>query len=270
MKRISLLAITILIAAPTIVKAHCYVPLRYRTHWSPYAFGLVSGNVRYSPYAFNTKNSGLVYGDVRYSPYAFGHKNSGLVVDSYSDYFRSRHGYYSYPTSPAPVTVVNRTCHSTCTSDSKCSDSDDRKSNSSYGEKLIAREQRSKILRDLRQQKNSVKEKDAKETICRYFKSRNIDDYKTHGLLRIDGKTVNVNFLFEDKNIMLTYWDMDEVQSLARQPGYKRNYLEKHEKEWRDFYKKYTQEGGKVYRITAANEKETLARLTLCSELNDG
>jgi hypothetical protein len=270
MKRISLLAITILIAAPTVIKARSYVPIRYRTRWSPYAFGLVTGNVRYSPYAFNHKNNGLVYGDVRYSPYAFGHNRSGLVVDSYSDYFRSRYYTYYYPQSPSPVMAINRGCSRACTSGSKRSNSTKQTSTVSYADKLIAREQKSKKLRNLREQKHSLKEMDVKETICRYLKSRNIDDYKMHGLLRINGKTINVNFLLTDKNIMITYWDLDEVKSLASEPGYRRDYLVKHEKQWRDFYKKYTQEGGKVFQITSADEKDIFAKLTLCSKLNEG
>jgi hypothetical protein len=270
MKRISLLAITILIAAPTVIKARSYVPIRYRTRWSPYAFGLVSGNVRYSPYAFNHKHNGLVYGDVRYSPYAFGHNRSGLVVDSYSDYFRSRYSPYYYPQTQSPVTVINRCCSYACISGSKHSDSTKQTNTVSYADKLIAREQKSKKLRDLREQKHSSKEMDVKETICRYLKNRNIDDYVMHGLLRIGGKTINVNFLLKDKNIMITYWNLDEVQSLASEPGYRRDYLVKHEQQWRNFYEKYTQGGGKVYQITTANMDEVLTKLTLCSELNEG
>jgi len=115
-----------------------------------------------------------------------------------------------------------------------------------------------------------AKEKDGKEIICRYLNSKNIDDFEMTGILRIDGKTVNINFLIRDKNIMITYWDLDEVQSLVQQPGYKRNYFEKHEQEWRNLCNKYTQTGGKVYPITSADENEIFAKLTLCPELNDG
>lgn len=90
------------------------------------------------------------------------------------------------------------------------------------------------------------------------------------GMLRIDGRTININFLLKDKNLLITYWDLDQVQSLLQQPGYHRSYFEKHEKEWKNLCNKYTQAGGKVYPITSADENEILARLTLCSELNGG
>ncbi len=115
-----------------------------------------------------------------------------------------------------------------------------------------------------------VKVEDGKEIIYRYLKSRNIDDFKMKGLFKVNNKTVSVDFLLRDKNIMITYRDLDQVQSLSQQSGYKRNYYERREKAWRNFCKQYQQAGGKVYQITSADEAEILAKLRLCPELNDG
>ena len=291
MKRISLFAIVILTIAPGVTKAYIYDygygSFRYRTRWSPYAFshkrsGLVSGYLRYSPYAFSHKNpSGLVDRDFRYSPYAFSHKNpSGLIHENagYSPYaFSYKHsglvadtGYRAcYRTCCAPVMVVHSVHNWPCAVSRKHSESSDETKNS-YEEKLIARRERIKQLRDSRKQINMAKENDGKEIIYRYLKSRNIDDFETKGLLKINNKTVNVNFLLRDKNIIITYWDLDEVQSLLQQPGYKRNYYERHEQQWKNLCTKYIQTGGKVYLITSADAKEILAKLMLCPELNDG
>jgi hypothetical protein len=265
-----------LMVASGVAKANIYgySSLRNRVRWSPYAFshkqsGLVSGYLRYSPYAFNHKNpSGLIDEYARYTPYAFSHKNSGLVYDAYS---RSCPSYYApyYRIQRAPVVVVHSVRQPPCAPNYKYSQSSN-KTNNSYRQKLIARRQRIKKLRDSRKQINMAKEKDAKEIICRYLNSRNINDFEMTGILRIDGKTVNINFLLRDKNIMITYWDLDEVQSLVQQSEYKRNYLEKHEQEWKNLCKKYTQTGGNVYPITSADENEILVKLMLCPELNDG
>ncbi len=276
MKRISLLTIVMLMVASGVANANIYgySSLRYRVRWSPYAFshkrsGLVSGYLRYSPYAFNHKNpSGLIDEYARYTPYAFSHKNSGLVYDSYS---RSYPSYYApyYRTQRVPVVAVHSVRQPPCAPNYKYSQSSNQAKNS-YRQKLIARRQRIKQLRDSKKQINIAKAKDAKEIIHRYLNSRNINDFEMTGILRIDGKTVNINFLLRDKNIMITYWDLDEVQSLVQQSGYKRNYLEKHEQEWKILCKKYTQTGGNVYPITSADENEILAKLMLCHELNDG
>jgi len=276
MKRISLLTIVMLMVASGVAKANIYgySSLRNRTRWSPYAFshkrsGLVSGYLRYSPYAFNHKNpSGLIHEYARYTPYAFSHKNSGLVYDSYSRSYPSCYAPY-YRIQRAPVVVVHSVRQPPCAPNYKYSQSSNE-ANNSYQEKLIARRERIKKLRDSRKQINMAKAKDGKEIICRYLNSKNIDDFEMTGILRIDGKTVNINFLLREKNIIITYWDLNEVQSLVQQPGYKRNYLEKHEKEWKNLCTKYTQTGGKVYPITSADENEILVKLMLCPELNDG
>lgn len=290
MKRISLFAIVILTIAPGVTKAYIYdygySSFRHRTRWSPYAFshkrsGLVSGNLRYSPYAFSHKNpSGLVDRDVRYSPYAFSHKHSGLIHENagYSPYaFSYKHsglvaeaGYRAcYRTCFAPVMVVHSVHNWPGAVSRKHSESSNQTKNS-YEEKLMARRERIKQARDSRKQINMAKENDGKEIIHRYLKSKNINDFETTGLLKINNKTVNVNFLLRDKNIIITYWDLDEVQSLVQQPGYKRNYYERHEQQWKNLCTKYIQTGGKVYLITSADAKEILAKLMLCPELNDG
>ena len=291
MKRISLFAIVILTIAPGVTKAYFYDygygSFRHRTRWSPYAFshkrsGLVSGDLRYSPYAFSHKNpSGLVDRDFRYSPYAFSHKNpSGLIHENagYSPYaFSYKHpglvaeaGYRAcYRTCCAPVMVVHIVHNRPCAVSRKHSESSEQTKNS-YEEKLMARRERIKQIRDSRKQINMAKKNDGKEIIYRYLKSKNINDFEMNGILKINNKTVNVNFLLRDKNIIITYWDLDEVQSLLQQPGYRRNYYERHEQQWKNLCTKYIETGGKVYPITSADAKEILAKLMLCPELNDG
>ncbi len=298
MKRISLFTIVMLMVMPEVCRAYLtiryvgfeagsYGSFRHRTRWSPYAFshkrsGLVSGDLHYSPYAFSHKNpSGLVDRDFHYSPYAFSHKNpSGLIHENagYSPYaFSYKHsglvaetGYRAcYRTCCAPVMVVHSVHNWPCAVSRKHSESSGRTKNS-YEEKLMARRERIKKARDSRKQINMAKENDGKEIIYRYLKSKNINDFEMNGLLKINNKTVNVNFLLRDKNIIITYWDLDEVQSLLQQPGYRRNYYERHERQWKNLCTKYIETGGKVYPITSADAKEILAKLMLCPELNDG
>ena len=252
MKRISLLTIVLLTVLPGVTKSRTYTQARYRTRWSPYAFGLISGDVKYSPYAFRPGHNGLVPGNVRYSPYAFGVGNSGLVVDPW--YYTTGNIYATcYRTCCPPVV--------TCSGVSK---------NNTYKERLIAQRQRIEQLRNSQRQRNLAKARDGKEIIYRYLKSRNINNFEITGLLRIDNKIVSVNFLLRDKNVMISYRDLDQAQSLIQQPGYKRNYYEKNERQWRSLCEKYARAGGKIYLITSADQNEILAKLTLCPGLNDG
>ena len=284
MKRISLFAIVMLTIVPSLTKARFYnsTSVRYRTRWSPYAFtnktsGLISGNYEYSPYALTRKSNGLIRRDVRYSPYAFTHKTSGLIRDDvgYSPYafnynhsglvdntdYRSR---YRICRPPVVIVVDNASCSRRYSS--RSSD----KTNITYQQLPTSRRERLQAQMDSKKQVKTAKQQDSKDIIYRYLKSRNIDGFKMTGMLSIEGRVVNVNFQLKDKNIMITYWDLDEVQSLLQQPGYRRTYLERHERQWKNLCNKYTQAGGKIYPITSADEKEILAKLTLCSELNGG
>jgi hypothetical protein len=285
MKRISLFAIVLLTTAPTLTKArfYHYPSVRYRTRWSPYAFshkrsGLISGYYGYSPYAFSHKSSGLVHRDVRWSPYAFSHKTSGLIYDymGYSPYaFSYKHsglvdnnytGRYSY--CRPPVLIVHTVDKASCARKNTSNSSNE--TNKNHTKSQPSRKERIQMQMDARNQIKTAKQKDGKDIICSYLKSRNINEFKTTGILTIDGNVINVSFLLNDKNLMITYWDLDEVESLLQQPGYHRKYLEKHEKQWKNLCNQYTQAGGKIYPITSADENEILAKLTLCSELNGG
>ncbi len=285
MKRISLFAMVMLSIVPGLTKAHFYdsTSVRYRTRWSPYAFshkrsGLISGDYGYSPYAFNHKNSGFVHRDVRWSPYAFSHKTSGLIHDNigYSPYaFNYKHsglvdntytGRYGY--CRPPVVIVHTVDAASCARSYSSRSSD--KTNNCDKKLPTSRRERIQAQMDARKQIKTAKEKDGKDIICSFLNSRNIDDFKMTGILTIDGRVINVSFLLNDKNLMITYWDLDEVESLIQQPGYHRTYFEKHEKQWKNLCNQYTQAGGKIYPITSADENEILAKLILCSELNGG
>lgn len=285
MKRISLFAIVLLSIVPGLTKAHFYdtTSVRYRTRWSPYAFshkrsGLISGYYGYSPYAFSHKNSGFINRRVRWSPYAFTHKTSGLIYDNigYSPYaFSNKHsglvdntytGCYGY--CRPPVVIVHTVDKASCTRSKTLSSSE--KTINSYEKSPMSRREKIQAQMDARKQIKTAKEKDSKDIICGFLKSRNIDDFKITGILRIEGRVINVSFLLNDRNLMITYWDLDEVETLIQQPGYHRTYFEKHEKQWKNLCNTYTQAGGKIYPITSADENEILAKLTLCPELNGG
>ena len=268
MKRISLLTVVLLMVLTGVTKARFYCPVRYRTRWSPYAFGLISGDVKYSPYAFGRHHNGLVPGNVRYSPYAFGVGNSGLVVDPW--HYATGNIYATCYRTCCPAVAAGCRVHhphQTCTQKSY---SVSKETSNTYKDRLIAQRQKIEQLRKLQKQVNLAKAKDGKEIIYRYLKSRNINDFKITGLLRIDNKIVSVNFLLEGKNVMISYRDLEQAQVLIQQPGHKRDYYEKNERQWRNLCDKYAQAGGKIYLITSANENEILAKLMLCSELNDG
>jgi hypothetical protein len=285
MKRILFVVTMTLVVFPSATKAwiYDYSPIRYRTGWSPYAFthkrsGLISGYYGYSPYAFSHKSSGLIPRDVRYSPYAFTHKSSGLIYEhiGYSPYaYDYRHSGLidrernigQYGDCAATVTIIRSEGPARSGSYDARSHSNTGKS---YNTTRLSRRERIRMQMDSRKQIETARHKGMDDIIYDYLKSIDIDDFKMTGVLKIEGTVINANFLIEDKNLMITYWNMDEVKSLAQQQGYQRRFLEKHKTQWTKLCNQYKQAGGKVYPVTSADENEILARLILCPELNSG
>lgn len=269
MKRISVLTIVMLTLAASISKARSRyygVPFRFRTRYSPYAFshkypsGLIDGELQYSPYAFSREYpSGLIPYWFRYSPYAFNHKHPSGLISDYWAYYYWPYGYYPYAYRYRYLGPADCNPHSYSTSGYKHANSSNRARNS-YEEKLRARRYRT----------NMAREPGGKEIIYNYLKSKNINDFEVDRIFSVNNKTVSVNFVFRDKNLIIKYWNPEQIRSLLQQPGYKRNFYEKYEQNWRDFSQKYKQAGGKIYQIEAATEKEILSKLSLCPELSAG
>jgi hypothetical protein len=269
MKRISLLAIAVLVGLPGIAKAYYYAPMLYRTRYSPYAFsykhtsGLIPGGLRYSPYA-----SGLVPYSVRYSPYAFSRGHSGLISDCGGYGF----GYGAYTIvcgvcrTPA---VVDCEAHQFCQAASHgcCGSAGDMYSDREA--QLRANKERTRRLQESRKEMKALRENDGKEIIYNYLKSKNVD-FSMNKLLKIENKTLSVEFLLKDKNMIIKYWNPDEMQQVGQQPGYRKNICEQYQEAWRDLSQRFAANGGKIYEIESANKEEILSRLDLCSQLNDG
>jgi len=259
MKRISVLALTILTLLPSVTNAYYHggVPLRYRTHYSPYAFsykypsGLISGELDYSPYAFGYHHSGLVPYWVRYSPYAFSHKYpSGLI----SDYWCGPY-YFGYALG----------CK-----DSKSHDVTGDASSEllyyqmrqKYEENLKTRDERLSKLRSDRQETNAVTANDGGEIIRQYLTSKNVD-FQMNRVLRIDNKMVSADFLLKNKNILIKYWNPQDVELLAQDSGYKKSTYERYKQTWSSFGEEFRQKGGKIYQIESADTREILEKLRL-------
>jgi len=257
-----------LMLVPSISKARSRyygISVRFRTRHSPYAFshkhpsGLIDGDLQYSPYAVGYYPGGLAPYRLRYSPYAFSNKHPSGLISDYGYYYYLPYGYYPYAYRYKNSGPADCNPHSSGTPGYKHANPS-KGTRNSYEEELRAHRNRINIVR----------QNDGKEIIYNYLKNKNIDDFKVDRIFSVDNKTVSVNFVFRDKNLIIKYWNPEQIQALLQQPGYKRNFYEKYEQNWRDFSQKYKQAGGKIYQIEAANGKEILSKLSLCPELSEG
>ena len=273
MKRISILAITLLVVAAGVAHArpvHGYGfgfgsnANRNRTRWSIYTHGLISGDVYYSPYVSGHGGSRLVDSHVRYSPYAFGPGQSGLVADNGSS--------YGYSLAPAYYQVVHRTVPAQSRSQlSGISDSHGRstrvRAQNNYRETVEDRKTRRAALAKAREERNAIRANDGKEIIAGYLKSNNID-FKVTRILSIAGRTVSVDFLLNDGKTILKYWNPAEIPSTVQQQQRKREFFDKYLESWKVSAAEHLRAGGNVHQIISSDRGEILAKLPQCPDLN--
>ena len=175
MKRISLLSIVILICIPLTVQARSSLSFRNRVRWSMYKQGLISGNVKYSPYAFKYGTTGLVDGNTRYIPYAFSYNHTGLVVDPGGTDYR----YHSNISHHICVTAENTSYCSCCS----CPNTSSSCIKTGYISRLYANK--------LSKEQQKPKRDDPSQVIRAFLKSKNID-FRTTRSLQMDNKMISI------------------------------------------------------------------------------
>lgn len=292
MRRISILALVMLFSVSSVAGSRYYssrrfrTPVRYRTRYSPYAFGLdsaglVSGDVRYCPYALGHSSSGLVPEYVRYSPYALGRSGSGLVLDNvrYSPYALGQDSsglvadaYYPYfYAGCCPYNIVisdGEGFHDYVSADIDRVDCDAwLKSFNSYDQKSQPSCQITFPHKDSQKQTPAPRQPDAKQLICSYLKSKKID-FKMERVFTIEGKTISADFLIRDKNVVIKYWSPVDSKQMSGWPDLYNNMYDKYLRTWDTLLDDYQKAGLIVFQITSSNREEILAELSTLSEIN--
>ena len=247
MKRISLLSIVVLIFMPLTVQARTYSSFRNRVRWSVYKQGLISGNVKYSPYAFQYGSTGLVHGNTRYIPYAFSYGNSGLVVDPGGTYY----GYHPIRSPQVSVVVKHTSSSSVNTSSTSVK--------TGYNTRLVASKARAE------QQK--AKRDDPSQIIRAYLKSKNID-FRTTRSFNVANKTLSIDFVLKNTNIIIKYWNAEEIVALVKQEDYRTKRFDRYLASWREHSENFINTGGNIVQIMSSDKNKILAQLELNDELN--
>ena len=224
MKRISILAAAILMVALSVSEGHSYYwsgsTYDYGVRWSIYTQSLVSGDVHYSPYAYDYNHSGLVPYWVRYSPYAFSYEHpSGLVNDDASSTSSTKYIYYMPYDGSRPDSgwVVN---YSVVAADCNQRSSRPEHAGARYAQKAETRRQRVRQPTESSRQERATAKSDRSRIIAAYLAGRNIE-FQMNGLLQIEGKTISMDFLVPGSNVLIKYWDPVEISALDQQPEHR-------------------------------------------------
>lgn len=287
MKRISVFTIAILVTLPVVAKARYYpFASRHRVRWSPYTHGLVYGDVQYSPYAYKRGSSGLVYrrlqyspyankygksrlvyDNVRYTPYAFGYKRSGLISYPWGasyDYHYARPIQYDGPC----VVVYHSNSKSPRTSADRSSKVHHRAKNYNRAKPAVHKPKTEQLKR---QGSHEVEQRElnAKDVIEAFLTLKNID-YRTNRILSIDKKLISIDFVLTDQNIIIKYWNPEEILALKKRKNSRIFYYDNYLESYKEFCSEYLSNGGQIYQIVTADNKEILKKLFEYNELKAG
>ena len=279
MKRTLVLVITMsAIITVTTQASNCHYNNRYRVRWSPYTHGLVYGDIKYSPYAYKRGGSGMVYKrlryspyakglvheNVRYSPYAFGYKRSGLVADPWT---KSYDYYYARPSqNTGPCTVVYRSSSRSSSPSVKRSPNVSYRRANNYRADSAVRKAGTENLRHQRNRQVEQRQLDGRDVITAYLNLMRIN-FKTSRILSIEQKLISIDFILTDRNIIIKYWNPEEILALKRQKNSRIFYYEDYLESCKEYCSEHLSNGGKIYQIISADNKEVLAKLLDCDEL---
>jgi hypothetical protein len=208
--------------------------------------GLISGNVKYSPYAFKYGKTGLVDGNTRYTPYAFSYNNSGLLIDPGG-------ATYRYHSNVSPQVCVATKSTSCCS----CSNTSSSSIRTGYTRRLTAS--------DVKRQR--PKRDDPSQVIRAFLKSRNID-FRTTRSLQIEDKMISIDFVLKDTNIIIKYWNAEEIVALVKQEDIRTKRFDRYLGTWKEYSENFTNTGGIILQIKASDKNEILAQLELNDKLN--
>ena len=269
MRRISI-GISLLILMPAITRASYNGSLEYRVQFSPYAFsyhstGLVPGGFRYNPYAFGRSSSGLVFKGVRYNPYAFNYANTGLILDNY--YWLPIPCYV-----PCPQQQAYRECDNVPSSYKSNTPPAGRNIQPSYNYSMSRTVQQgtANVVSAPAANPAQARKEDALNVIRQYLRDRGLSNVSINRILRVDNKVVSVDFLLQDRNLLIKYWDPRQVESLDAKADTRQRMMEKYRKDWDSFAEKYEQGGGRIYTVEASDREGIMLALKSCGDLNPG
>ena len=148
-----------------------------------YGYGSYCG-VRYTPYALTYRHSGLVSGYVDYTPYAYTYRKSGLVPGYGVCYGSSLD--YGYPVIGKPFKRFPRTAF-----------------------------RPSRPIRRLAQNTApSVRPPDGVDIIRQHLRAKGIASVNINRIFRIDNQLVSVDVLVKDRNLLIKYWNPQEIEAL--------------------------------------------------------
>ena len=226
-------------------------------HYSPYAFsyynsGLVPGYVTYSPYAFSYSHpSGLIDECTQYTPYALSYNSSGLVPD-----YGICPGYSCAFTFPVfgPHGFCPRPLHRTA----------------SVVRGHVQAPPKREPPHPGTHARPSPGHCDALTVIRQHLRAKGFASACVDRILRVDNQLVSVDFLVPDRNLLIKYWNPQELEQLGTKKTYQQTVCANYRQDWDRYSRHYKEAGGEIYTISASEPAVIVAALDACTKLSPG
>lgn len=205
-----------------------------------YGYGCCGCGVRYTPYAFSYRHSGLVSACAEYTPYAFSYRQSGLVPG---------YGICS-DLELVPAFPVARGRFRGAPRPSFRGARFGRR----YGQDTS----------------RPVRPPDGVGIIRQHLLAKGIDTVEIDRIFRIDNELVSVDVRVKDRNLLIKYWNPEQIKALDTKEGFKQKIYEKYRDDWTRVAAAYERDGGQVYYVEAADAQTIVAALDSCPTLDTG
>ena len=229
MKRISLCA-ALLTLVPGLAQAYC--GCGYGVHYSPYALsyhssGLIPCDFEYTPYALSYQNSGLVYG---YGICYYGDCDYGYAIA-----VGAPHGGVCGPAFHTP-SHARHFAQAKPASTRPC------------GRPVACRS-------------------DPIATIRQHLQTRGFAAARVDRIFRVNNELVSADVLVKERNLVIKYWNPEEIQRLAAQGATNQKVYARYRQNWERFAQQYQQSGGEIFTVNASEPQTLVAALESCPKL---
>jgi hypothetical protein len=218
--------------------------------------------VHYSPYALSYYSSGLVPGDVEYTPYAFSYYNSGLVpgYGVCPDFFLD----CGLPFSGVPVRGAARAEFRAPSPARHFGSPPSRPIRRPVHSRPASRPSRPRPSR------GPALRCDGVDIIRQHLRAQGLDAVSINRICRVDDQLLSVDFLVKDRNLLIKYWNPEEVERLSGKESFKQRTYAKYKQDWERFAEQYKQTGGEIYTVSASEPQAIVAALESCPKLTPG
>ena len=108
------------------------------------------------------------------------------------------------------------------------------------------------------------------DIIRQHLRGRGFASVSIDRILRVDNQLVSVDVLVKDRNLLIKYWNLEELERLGTKEPFKQKVYAKYKQDWERFAEQYRQTGGEIYTVSASEPQTIVAALESCTKLGPG